>query len=69
MNHSFYSADRATHVKIVTVGLAAAMMVSVVGISLRVTADESLGMQASGPTVIKADKPVVWTSNKASTIR
>jgi len=37
MNHSFYSADRATHLKIVVVGLAAAIMVSALGISASVT--------------------------------
>ena len=35
MNWSIYTADRATHLKIVVVGLAAALLISVVGISAR----------------------------------
>ncbi|TAK47043.1 MAG: hypothetical protein EPO23_12905 [Xanthobacteraceae bacterium] len=69
MNHSFYSADRATHLKILVIGVAAAMLVSVVGLSARMTSGEGISMQASGSAVIKADKPMVWTSNADSTIR
>ena len=32
MNHSMYSADRATHLKIVVIGLLCATVVAVVGI-------------------------------------
>ena len=35
MNWSMYTADRATHLKIVVVGLAAALLIAVIGISAR----------------------------------
>ena len=35
MNWSIYTADRATHLKIVVVGLAAALLIAVIGISAR----------------------------------
>ena len=35
MNWSMYTADRTTHLKIVVVGLAAALLIAVVGISAR----------------------------------
>ena len=35
MNWSMYTADRTTHLKIVVVGLAAALLIAVIGISAR----------------------------------
>jgi len=35
MNWSMYTADRGTHLKIVVVGLAAALLIAVIGISAR----------------------------------
>ena len=69
MNSSLYTADRATHLKIVVVGLAAAMMIAVVGISAR---EFNLGtdiMTAQNPTVIKAGGPVVFTDRSGPTVR
>ena len=69
MNSSLYTADRATHLKIVVVGLAAAMMIAVVGISAR---ELNLGtdiMTAQNPTVIKAGGPVVFTDRSGPTVR
>jgi hypothetical protein len=60
VNHSFYSADRMTHLKIVVVALVAATMVAGVGIASRVSSYD--GAQAR---VIKAGKPVVLTSTDA----
>ena len=37
MNHSMYSADRATHLKIVVIGLLCATVVAVVGIFANVS--------------------------------
>jgi hypothetical protein len=42
MNHSMYSADRNTHLKIVVIGLLCATLVAVVGISAHVS-DMDLG--------------------------
>jgi hypothetical protein len=63
MNWSMYTADRTTHLKIVVVGLAAALLIAVIGISAR---ELNLGtdvMTAQNPTVIKAGGPVVYTGN------
>lgn len=70
MNHSFYSADRMTHLKIVVVALVAAIGVAGVGISARVTADDGYTQTArvSGPA-IKANKAVVLTSSDTSMVR
>jgi len=68
MNWSIYTADRATHLKIVVVGLAAALLIAVIGISAR---ELNLGtdiLTAQGPTVIKAGGPVVMTDRAAPTI-
>ena len=40
MNHSIYSADRSTHLKIVVVALIAGIAVAGFGISARTTSDE-----------------------------
>jgi hypothetical protein len=66
MNHSFYSADRATHLKIVVVALVAGIAVAGFGISARLgTSDDSV----QTARVIKAGKPVVMTESNASTVR
>jgi len=69
MNWSMYTADRTTHLKIVVVGLCAALLIAVVGISAR---ELNLGtdiMTAQSPTVIKAGGPVVFTDRSGATIR
>ncbi len=69
MNWSFYTADRATHMKVVVVGLVAAILISVIGIS---AAQLNLGtdvLTAQGPTVIKAGGPVAITDQSRSVIR
>jgi hypothetical protein len=69
MNWSMYTADRTTHLKIVVVGLIAAILVSVIGISAR---ELNLGtdiLTAQAPTVIKAGGPVVYTDRSGATIR
>jgi hypothetical protein len=69
MNWSMYTADRATHLKIVVVGLAAALLIAVIGISAQ---QFNLGtdiLNAQAPTVIKAGGPVVFTDRAGPTIR
>ena len=68
MNWSMYTADRTTHLKIVLVGLAAALLIAVVGIAVQ---QLNLGidiMTAQGPTVIKAGAPVVFTDRSGPVI-
>ena len=68
MNHSIYSADRMTHLKIVVVALVAGIVVAGFSISARTTSDEGLTQTASTP-VMKAGKPVVITSSSSSIVR
>ena len=69
MNWSMYTADRTTHLKIVVVGLCAALLISVVGISARTLNLGTDIMTAQSPTVIKAGGPVVFTDRSGPTIR
>jgi hypothetical protein len=66
MNHSFYSADRSTHLKIVVVALVAGIAVSGLALSSRTNADQG-SQQTAG--VIKAGKPVAVTSSGTLVIR
>jgi hypothetical protein len=68
MNHSIYSADRTTHLKVVIVALVAGIVVAGFSISARNTSDEGLTQTASTP-VMKAGKPVVITSSGNSIVR
>jgi hypothetical protein len=67
MNHSIYSADRATHLKIVVVALVAGIMVAGFGITARLTSTDDGYTQTA--RVIKADKPVTVTSSDATLVR
>ncbi|WP_440640619.1 hypothetical protein ACSHT2_04910 [Bradyrhizobium sp. PUT101] len=67
MNHSFHSADRATHLKIVVVALVAGIVVAGFGIAARTNADYSQTAQST--PVIKAGKPLAVTSAARSEIR
>jgi hypothetical protein len=66
MNHSIYSADRTTHLKIVVVALVAGIAVAGFGISARSNSDDSFTQTAR---VIKAGKAVTLTSSDASMVR
>ena len=65
MNHSIYSADRTTHLKIVVVALVAGILVAGFGISTRATATDDV----QTARVMKTGKPVVVTSSGASVVR
>jgi hypothetical protein len=62
MNHSLYGADRATHLKIVVIGLLCATVVAVVGIFAHVN-DVDLGtaplVKAGQPTTMSGQGPVI----------
>jgi hypothetical protein len=69
MNWSLYTADRATHLKIVVVALVAGTLIAGFGIAAR---DLNLGtdvLTARGPTVETPSPTVVFTSREISTIR
>jgi hypothetical protein len=67
MNHSIYSADRTTHLKIVVVALVAGIAVAAFGVSARVNnSDEGYTQTAR---VIKAGKPMTVTSSESSVVR
>jgi hypothetical protein len=66
MNHSIYSADRSTHLKIVVVALVAGIVVAGLGISVRSNSDDGYTQTAR---VIKAGKPVVITNSNTSMVR
>jgi hypothetical protein len=69
MNHSMYSADRATHLKIVVVALIGATLVAGIGIAARLTDENTAtALRATGP-VLKAGQPVVITSREDSAVR
>jgi hypothetical protein len=65
MNHSFYSADRSTHLTVVVAALVAGIAVSGLALSSRTNPDQV--SQTAG--VIKAGKPVAITSSGTSIIR
>ena len=69
MNWSLYTADRATHLKIVVVALIAGTLVAGFGIAAR---DLNLGtdiLTARGPAVHTPSSTVVFSSRDISTIR
>jgi hypothetical protein len=65
MNHSIYSADRSTHIKIVVVALVAGIAVAGFGLASRTISDPG-STQTAG--VIKAGKPVTITNSGTSVI-
>ena len=66
MNHSIYSADRTTHLKIVVVALVAGILVAGFGITAHNSSDEGYTQTAR---VMKAGKPVAITSSNTSLVR
>jgi hypothetical protein len=66
MNHSIYSADRTTHLKIVVVALVAGIAVAGFSISARTYSDDGYTQTAR---VIKAGKPVTLTSSEMAVVR
>jgi hypothetical protein len=63
MNHSVYSADRSTHLKIVAIAVCAAVAVLSISLSSR----ESGHTQTA--RVTKAGKPTMFTDSAAAVVR
>jgi hypothetical protein len=66
MNHSIYSADRMTHLKVVIVALVAGIFVAGFGISARLNTDTNYTQTAR---VIKAGAPVAVSSSTVGVVR
>jgi hypothetical protein len=66
MNHSIYSADRTTHLKIVVVGLVAAIGMAALSISSHIVANVASDRSAA---VIKVGKPMIMTSSSLMLVR
>ncbi len=66
MNHSIYSADRTTHLKIVVVALVAGIAVAGLSISAHTNSNDGYTQTAR---VIKAGKPVTMTSSDMAVVR
>ena len=66
MNHSIYSADRMTHLKIVVVTLIAGIAVVGFGISAKINCDDRDGRTAR---IIKANEVVMTMSASANLVR
>ena len=64
MNHSIYSADRTTHLKIVIVALMVGIAIANLAILSRAGSDTS-----STASVLRAGKPVAITSSDATITR
>ena len=65
MNHSIYSADRSTHLKIVVVALVAGIAVAAFGISARTNSDD----YTQTARVMKAGEAVTVTSTNSAVVR
>ncbi len=69
MNWSMYTADRATHLKIVVVGLTAALLIAVIGISAHKLNLGTDVLTAQAPSVIKASKQTEFSARDGAVIR
>jgi hypothetical protein len=71
MNSSLYTADRTTHLKIVVVGLVAAILVAGVGIAAHdvdLGTDALMSQQMPGPA-LKAGGPTAYSNSGTTIIR
>ena len=65
MNHSIYSADRSTHLKVVVVALVAGIALAGFGISARTGSDETY----ASTRIMKAGAPVAVTNSNTSVVQ
>ena len=68
MSYSIYSASRGTHLKIVLVSLIASVIVVGIGIAAGPRLRNTSELEATAH-VLKAGKPVNWTSSESTVTR
>jgi hypothetical protein len=68
MNHSFYSTDRTTHLKIVVVALIGATAVAGIGIAAHSNDGEGLG-RAERVSVLRVGRPAMTATNIQLAVR
>ena len=68
MTYSIYSANRNTHLKIVLVSVIASIIVVGMGIAAGPRLRNTSELEATAH-VLKAGKPVIWTSSESTVIR
>jgi hypothetical protein len=61
MNWSLYTADRLTHLKIMVVGLSAALLLSIIAVAATTANLGADSLNAQGLTVIKAGAPTAFS--------
>jgi len=66
MSHSLVPADRQTHVRVVGVALAGAILVVVAFIAAGASHPGSAVVTANAPTVIKAEKATTFTNRETT---
>ncbi|RIK98644.1 MAG: hypothetical protein DCC74_03725 [Proteobacteria bacterium] len=69
MNHSIYSADRMTHLKIVVVALVTAVTIAGVSVTTRITSGDSYETARVTTPVVKATKDVLVTRSDNTMVR
>lgn len=69
MNHSLYSADRMTHLKIVVVALVAAIGIAGVGISARMSTTDGVQTARATTPVLKATHTIMVSDSEQQVIR
>ncbi len=69
MNHSLYSADRMTHLKIVVVALVAAIGIAGLGISARLSAGDGVQTARMTTPVLKASHTMMVSDSEQQVIR
>jgi hypothetical protein len=69
MNWFIHSADRSTHLKIVVVGLTAALLVAVIDISAHKLNLGTDIMTARAPGIIKAGGPLIFINRDGPVVR
>jgi len=70
MNSSFFTCDRATHLRIVAVALLASLLMIGIGISGHISDTRGITANAKADgTVVKADRPTRYSTRDESAIR